>query len=80
MCALPRQLSLAKQIVVSRRLGQMADEGQMRRLARDLSHRHGRCFIWTGENADLFSEIRNDLNERIDQQRDNGFGGGWGRL
>ncbi len=65
---------------VSRRLGQMSDEGQMKRLAKVPGRRHGRCFIWAGENADLFSEIRNDVEERIDQERDNRFGGGWGRL
>ncbi len=38
---------------VSRRFGQMIGKGQMQRLHKDPSHRHKRCFIWTGENADL---------------------------
>jgi hypothetical protein len=67
-------------ISVSRRLGQMIGEGQLQRLAKDPSHTYGRCFIWTGEKADPFGRgIVNDLQDRIDQERDYRNGGGWRR-
>lgn len=63
---------------VSRRLGQMIGEGQLQRLAKELGRRHGRCFLWTGEKANLFGEIHNDLEARMDQEGNHRNGGGWG--
>jgi hypothetical protein len=40
----------------SRRLHQLANEGQLKRIAPDASRRHGRCFIWTGQQADVLGD------------------------
>lgn len=56
-----------KTAAISKRLKQMADEGQMKRLAPDPSRTYGRCFIWTGEAADVLnSPISNDLQTKIE--------------
>ena len=48
--------------VVSRRLNQMIQERQIKRLCRDPSHTYGRCYIWTGEQANFTgTTISNDL-------------------
>jgi hypothetical protein len=50
----------------SKRMHQMASEGQLKRLSPDKSRAHGRGFIWTGPNADVFTaRIENDLPSRI---------------
>lgn len=36
---------------VSAQLRQMADEGQLKRLTKNKSHKHARSFLWTGEKA-----------------------------
>jgi len=55
-----------KTAAASRRLKQMANEGQLDRIAADPSRAHGRSFIWTGPAADVFHEsIKNDLAHRI---------------
>lgn len=57
-----------KTAAASKRLHQMADEKQIKRIAPDSSRTHGRCFIWTGENADVVGQpISNDLTTRIAQ-------------
>lgn len=51
---------------VSRRLNQMAGEQSIKRIAPDPSRSHGRCFIWTGDSADVLHDaIANDLGQRI---------------
>jgi hypothetical protein len=51
---------------VTRHLSQMATEGQLQRIAKDTSRTYGRCFIWTGINADTFRDpIRSDISERL---------------
>lgn len=48
-----------------RRINQMHGEGQLPRVSADPSHRHGRNFIWRGENADPFEgEVLNDFQNR----------------
>jgi hypothetical protein len=48
--------------VVSRKIQQMAEEGQIKHLRRDRTKDYGRCYIWTGAEAPLTgSMIRNDL-------------------
>ena len=50
----------------SKKLNQLAGEGQMKRIAPDSSRTHGRCFIWTGHAADVIGRpIANDLASRI---------------
>ena len=50
--------------VASKKIRQLVAEGQMKRIAPDRSHSHGRCFIWTGADADVFhNPIQNDLRE-----------------
>jgi hypothetical protein len=44
---------------ITRRLNQMANEGQIHRLSPDASRYHGRCFIWSGQNADVTESISN---------------------
>ncbi len=57
-----------KTAAASKRLHQMAGEGQAKRIAPDSTRTYGRCFIWTGARADVVGEaIRNDLAERIAQ-------------
>ncbi|MCC6492155.1 MAG: bifunctional DNA primase/polymerase [Pirellulales bacterium] len=57
-----------KTATASRRLNQMAGEGTLKRLAPDPSRHYGRCFVWTGEYADVFKDaIANDLTTRIAQ-------------
>ena len=52
----------------NKRLRQMIGEEQIKRLADDPCHTYGRCFIWSGKNADPFvSSITNDLPERVEQ-------------
>ena len=52
---------------VTKRLRQMADEGQLKLLSPDPSRHYGRCFIWTGKAANVVNEpISNDLQTRID--------------
>lgn len=53
----------------------MIGEGQMKLLSKDAGHKHGRGFIWTGENFDPFDPTGNDLLDRIEQDRDNRSGG-----
>jgi hypothetical protein len=45
-----------KTVSVSRRLNQMIEEGQMKRLAPDTSRTHGRRFIYTGPEADVIRD------------------------
>lgn len=72
-----------KTAAVSRRLNQMASEGQMKQIAPDPSRHYGRCLIWTGAQADVIADsIANDLTDRIAQMmksRDAWDGGrdGW---
>jgi hypothetical protein len=55
-----------KTAAASKRLHQMAGEGQAKRIAPDSSRHYGRCFIWTGPAADVVGQsIANDLPERI---------------
>ena len=55
-----------KTINVSRKLSQAAAEGQSARLAKDNSRTYGRCFIWTGAEADpQRQEMINDLLDRL---------------
>ena len=53
----------------------MIDEGQIKRLAAAKGHTHGRCFIWTGEDADPFEDICSDLPQRLEQY--GRTAGGW---
>ena len=54
---------------VSKRIYQMAGEGQLKRLSPDKSRTYGRCFVWTGINADVYRDpIANDLKRRIEQR------------
>ena len=62
-------------VAVGRRLGQMIGEGQIHRLAKDPSHKHGRAFIWTGANWEPFIEMKDDLLERIEDHRSNDWRG-----
>jgi len=56
----------AKTAAASKRLHQMATEGQTKRIAPEKGRTHGRCFIWTGPAADVFGgRIENDLPDRI---------------
>lgn len=51
---------------VTRKLRQMADEGSIKKLAPDPSRTYGRCFVWTGAEADVENRpIENDLKDRI---------------
>lgn len=60
-----------KTAAASKRLHQMADEGQTRRLAPDPSRTYGRCFIWTGAEADVVGQpIDNDLGDRLARMQD----------
>ena len=46
----------------SKRLSQMAKEGQLKSIAPDASRTYGRCFIWTGVAADVLNDhIKNHL-------------------
>ena len=62
-------------VAVGRRLGQMIGEGQIHRLAKNPSHKHGRAFIWTGVNWEPFVEMKDDLLERIEDHRSNDWRG-----
>ena len=42
---------------VTRKLNQMKSEGSIHRLAVDQSRTHGRCFIWTGEDANIYDGL-----------------------
>ncbi|MCA9259659.1 MAG: hypothetical protein KDA61_10690 [Planctomycetales bacterium] len=54
----------------SKRLKQMHDEGQISRISPDSSRTYGRCFIWTGDAADISgARIENDLHRRIEDSR-----------
>lgn len=56
----------AKTAAVTKKLKQMANEGQTKLLAPDPSRHYGRCFIWTGPAADVHNQpISNDLQTRI---------------
>lgn len=60
----------------SKRLRQMANEGQTKRIAAEKGHTHGRCFIWTGPAADVFGgRIENDLQDRISRMMKDGKDG-----
>ena len=66
----------ARTAAVTRRLKQMADEGQLKRLAPDAGRTYGRCFVWTGQHADLNEPIKNDLEQRLakrQEERERGF-------
>jgi len=55
-----------KTAAASKRLHQMASEGQAKRIAPDSTRTYGRCFIWTGPAADVVGEpICNDISARI---------------
>jgi len=56
-----------KTAAASKRLSQMATEGQIRRLESDRSRSYGRCFIWTGARANISEPIANDLQARLAQ-------------
>lgn len=57
-----------KTAAASKWLNQLANEGQIRRISPDASRTYGRCFIWTGEKADVVCEpIENDLSDRIER-------------
>lgn len=61
----------AKTAAASKRLNQMAGEGQAKRIAPDPSRTYGRCFIWTGAAADVVGQpIANDLADRIARMMD----------
>ena len=60
----------AKTAAVSKKLRQMADEGQLHRISPDTSRTYGRGFIWTGEHADINSPISNDLTARVARKRE----------
>lgn len=56
--------------VASKRLHQMANEGQLKRLSPEPGRSHGRCYVWTGPAADVFNaNIQNDLLFRISANR-----------
>lgn len=56
----------SKTASVSKRLHQMASEGQIKKLAPDSTRTYGRCFVWTGAKADIVGEpIVNDLQTRL---------------
>ena len=55
---------------ISRRMQQMADEGQLKRISKDKSRKLGRCFIWTGAEADTTGDpINNALLEKKHAKR-----------
>lgn len=55
-----------KTAAASKRLHQMAGEGQAKRIAPDSTRTYGRCFIWTGPAADVVGQpIANDLSDRL---------------
>lgn len=55
---------------VTRRLNQMFAEGQIKRISPDTSRTYGRCFVWTGPEADVMgSPIANDLLSRIEHSK-----------
>jgi hypothetical protein len=55
-----------KTAAASKRLHQMAAEGQAKRISPDSSRQYGRGFVWTGANADVVGEtIKNDLSVRL---------------
>jgi hypothetical protein len=55
-----------KTTAVTRKLKQMASEGQAKRITPDPSRTYGRGFIWSGSGADVVGQsIANDLAERI---------------
>lgn len=65
-CAVGEQTKTA---AASKRLHQLANEGQGKRIAPDPSRTYGRCFIWTGSAADVVGRpIENDLQYRIARQ------------
>ena len=52
----------------SKRLHQMSNERQTKRIAPDSTRTYGRCFIWTGSAADVIGQrINNDLEARIER-------------
>lgn len=58
----------SKTATASKRLNQLAGEGQVKRITPDPSRTYGRCFIWTGENANVICEpIENDLQDRLER-------------
>ncbi len=60
-----------KTAAASKRLHQMVFEGQAKRIAPDSTRTYGRCFIWTGEKADVVGQpIANDLPERIARMKE----------
>ena len=54
-----------KTAAASKRLRQMSDEGQLQRIKPEPSRKHGRCFLWIGEHADISATIASDLAERL---------------
>jgi len=60
----------AKTVAVSKRLRQMHDEGQLRRIAPEQGRTHGRCFIWEGEFTDIDGVIANDLDVRLARKKE----------
>jgi hypothetical protein len=54
-----------KTIPASKAIRQMIEEGDLTRLQTDTTRTHGRCFIWTGENADRKQPISNDFSDRF---------------
>jgi hypothetical protein len=60
-----------KTAAASKRLHQMAGEGQAKRIAPDSTRTYGRGFIWTGKAADVVGlPIANDLPDRIARMMD----------
>ena len=53
----------------NKRLRQMIGEGQVKLVSDDPGRTYGRCFIWSGANADPFKDTANDLKERIEDAR-----------
>lgn len=57
-----------KTATASKRLNQLAGESQVKRITPDSSRTYGRCFVWTGENANIVCEpIENDVLDRLER-------------
>jgi len=59
-----------KTTAASKKINQMANENQLQKIAPDPSRTHGRCFVWTGEHADINDAIECDLVQRIAKERE----------
>lgn len=56
-------------VAVSRIIGQMINEGTIKRLEKSPSRTHGRCFLWVGEKADRSQEPKGDVLGRIEDRK-----------